>query len=78
MTLAREVLDLLNETFYSITVDVRDARKVKELFRDDSSLIFKQNGSDVFIFKNQDDLDSALDILKRAKITPSEIEGEDN
>lgn len=53
---------------YFIEVDVRDAKKALEALKDDPNTKFDNDGSNYFIFKNEDDLLAAEDILKRAKI----------
>lgn len=51
-----------------ITLSVRDARKGLEIVKDDPNLKFKQPSSNVLVFGDEDDFDTALSMLKDQKI----------
>lgn len=61
--------EILNEAKkFEIEVDVRDAGKALAALKDDPNMKFKTDGTNFYIFKTEDDLFAAEDILKRAKI----------
>ena len=49
---------------YTVQVEVRDARKANDLAQDSYRGLYKNDGSDVFIFKNDDDKESFIDELE--------------
>jgi len=64
---------LIEKKIYSIEVSVRDARKANDALKDDRHLKFDTDGSNVFIFKSENDLENALDMLQQADIEPDEV-----
>ena len=58
---------------FTIEVEVRDAKRALEALKDDPNMKFKTDGTNFYIFKTQDDLLAAEDILKRAKIKIAEL-----
>lgn len=68
MKLVNEVLKLTERKQYEIEVEVRDARKALDALKDDVSLNFKTKGSNVYVFKDIDDYETAMDILNLIKI----------
>ena len=62
---------------YTVTVEVRDARKANDLAQDSYRGLYKNDGSDVFVFKKESDkedfesdlLDNGLSVLKESALT---------
>ena len=71
---AKKLLGLNEAQNYTVKVEVRDAREANELARNSYRGLYKNDGSDVFIFKKESDkedfendlLDMELSVLKEA------------
>ena len=51
---------------YKVTVTVRDARKANDIAKDMFRSSYKNDGSNVFIFKSEDDQYEFADVLDNA------------
>lgn len=60
--------EFLNEAKYEVEVSVRDARKANDIAKDMFRGAYKNDGSNVFIFKSEDDMYEFADELDSAGI----------
>jgi len=63
-----ESVEALDESTLSIEVSVRDARKANEILRDNGNIKYKNDGSNVFIFKKKSSYEDALEAFGNLEI----------
>ena len=62
---------------YEIRVELGSAKKAQEALNDELRGTYKQDGSDVFVFKREDDAYAALHTLKRWEVEIRDADIED-